>query len=437
MKLLSTSKHDLITDSQFKNSLKIAFVVGRFPVLSEAFILNQISGLIKKGHQVDIYALEGYSGEKKVHPIVSQYQLESQAYYAQAIPQNYLLRYLKAFSLLIAKFWQKPLIIIRSLNFFIYGKQALSLRLFYSAVSFLENNNYDIVHCQFGIYAMQGKYPEDPGVLTLRAIGLLQGKLIVAFRGWDISWYIKENGDRVYEQLFKQANFFLTNCNFFRNRAVSLGCQPEKIVVHGSGIDINKFRFKSRQFPADGVLRLVTTGRLIEKKGIEYAILAVANLIKHYPLVQYNIIGDGCLREELELLIKKLGITAKVKLLGWRQQEEIIAMLDGSHIFIAPCVTAQDGNQDAPVNTLKEAMAMGLPVISTWHGGIPELIKDGVSGLLVAERDAIAIAKKIDYLLNNPEIWQYLGKNARNFVESHYDINQLNDELVEIYRKVV
>ena len=419
------------------NKMKIAFIVGRFPVLSEAFILNQIAGLQDRGHQVDIYALEGYSGETKVHPIVSQYNLVARSHYSPSIPDNFVLRCLKAVGLLITHAWKNPLAVLKSLNFFRYKKQAASLRLFYAAIAFLSRQQYDIIHCQFGIYAMQGKYPEDAGVLAIRSLGLLQGKLITAFRGWDISWYVRENGERVYHELFKQADFFLTNCNFFRDRAIKIGCNPEKIVVLGSGIDCDKFKFKSRQFPEDGIIRLATTGRLIEKKGIEYGIRGVFALLQQYPDIEYNIIGDGYLREELQQLITKLGIADKVKLLGWRQQQEIISILDRSHLFLAPCVTAKDGNQDAPVNTLKEAMAMGLPVIATYHGGIPELVQDGVSGCLVAERDSNAIADKLQYLINNPQLWGCMGQNGRKFVEQHYDINKLNNDLVTIYQNLL
>ncbi len=126
-----------------------------------------------------------------------------------------------------------------------------------------------------------------------------------------------------------------------------------------------------------------------------------------------------------------------VKLHGWKNQKEIIEILDVCHIFIAPSVTGVDGNQDAPVNTLKEAMAMGLPVISTFHGGIPELVEDGKSGFLVPEKDADAIASKLTYLLEHPETWKQMGKIGRSRVEEKYDMNKLNDELVEVYQKVV
>ncbi|MEM8718928.1 MAG: glycosyltransferase [Cyanobacteria bacterium P01_G01_bin.39] len=420
-----------------KFSLRVAFVVGRFPVLSESFILNQISGLIERGHKVDIYALEGYSAETKVHPIVEQYSLINFAYYVPKIPQNYGLRFLKALQLFLIKGWRNFPAIWRSLNIVKYGKQAASLRLFYSAIAFLEQNDYDIVHCQFGIYALQGKLPSDPGIVALRSLGLLKGKLVVAFRGWDISWYVKEQGEQVYDELFKVADFFVTNCNFFRDRAIKIGCPGAKIVVNGSGLDCQKFSYKPRHFPESGLIRLVTIGRLVEKKGIEYGIRAVAQLILDYPHLEYKIIGDGYLRDQLQQLIVELDLADKIELLGWQQQPEIISILDSSHIFIAPCVTAKDGNQDAPVNTLKEAMAMGLPVVSTVHGGIPELVQDGVSGYLVPERDAKAIAEKLHFLISNPDLWQEMGWAGRKFVEQNYDMNRLNDELAQIYAQLI
>lgn len=96
-----------------------------------------------------------------------------------------------------------------------------------------------------------------------------------------------------------------------------------------------------------------------------------------------------------------------------------------------------DGNQDAPVNTLKEAMAMGMPVIGTLHGGIPELIEDGVSGFLVPERDVEKLAEKLLWLIEHPLNWVSMGKAGRAYVEKHYDTNQLNDRLVEIYHQIL
>ncbi|MCA1993395.1 MAG: glycosyltransferase, partial [Coleofasciculus sp. S288] len=299
----------------------------------------------------------------------------------------------------------------------------------YAAIPTLGKESYDIIHCQFGIHALDG--------ILLRDIGALSGKLITSFRGYDISWYVQFAGDRVYDQLFEVGDFFLSNCEFFKRRAVAIGCDEQKIVVHRSGIDCSRFVFTPRYPHPDSRVRVTTTGRLIEKKGIEYGIRAVAKLAKDHPNIEYNIIGDGCLREYFEQLIQELGVGEQVKLLGWKHQQEVIEILNQSHIFIAPSVTAADGNQDAPVNTLKEAMAMGLPVIATRHGGIPELVEEGISGFLVPERDADAIAEKLAYLVEHPDVWLGMGRAGRAHVEEHYDINKLNDELVEIYQQLL
>ena len=410
--------------------MKIAFLVWRFPVLSEAFILNQITGLIDRGHEVHIYALNGPPADtSKVHPVVEQYNLLDRTHYPPTRPNNYLLRVLKGLKLLSANLDKNSLLCWQLLNVFKYGQQVLSLKWLYRAIPLLGNGSYDIIHCQFGTLGPMG--------LVFRNSGILQGKLVTTFRGIDISSYVQEHGEQVYDQLFQEGDFFLANCEFFRRRAIKLGCDEKKIVVHGSGLDCSKFAFKPRYLPADRRVRIATTGRLVEKKGIEYGIRAIATLALVNQNIEYNIIGDGPLKEDFERLIEELNVSHLVKLLGWKQQQEIIEILDNCHIFMAPSVTAADGNQDAPVNTLKEAMAMGLPVISTLHGGIPELVEDGVSGFLVPERDADAIAEKLSYLIKYPEAWPGMGRAGRARVEEKYDMNKLNDELAQIYQQLV
>ncbi|PMB48176.1 colanic acid biosynthesis glycosyltransferase WcaL [Fischerella thermalis CCMEE 5205] len=408
--------------------MKIAFIVNKFPVISETFILNQITGLICRGHEVHIY---GYRPDDhaKFHPDVEKYDLLKCTFYAPQMPHNKVWRLLKALWLVIINFHKAPLVILRSLKFLKSNKDTPALKILYSIIPLLGAEPYDIIHCQFGILGNAG--------IIYRDIGAIKGKLVTSFRGYDISWYVKEYGEKVYNQLFIKGDFFLSNCEFFRQRAIQLGCDQKRIIVHGSGIDCSRFNFRVRKPLADGKIYIATTGRLVEKKGIEYAIRAVAQVLKNYPSLEYNIIGDGHLKAHLQQVITELGVADKVKLLGWKNQQEIIQIIDNTHIFIAPSVTAKDGNQDAPVNTLKEAMAMGLPVIATRHGGIPELVQDGISGLLVPERDADVIADKLTYLIEHPELWEQMGKAGRAFVEKHYDINHLNDELVKIYQQVI
>jgi colanic acid/amylovoran biosynthesis glycosyltransferase len=407
--------------------MRIAFIVGRFPALSVTFILNQITGLIDRGHEVDIYADERWESEK-LHPAIEQYQLLDRTYYLPPVPKSLAARVFKGFGLLVHNVLRDPGVVLRSLNGFKYGKQAISLWLLYTGIP-LFDKSYDIIHCQFGTQSYRG--------MSFKTINTPKAKLITNFRGHDISSFVQERGNHVYDEVFRVSNFFLVNCEFFRQKAIQLGCNPDKIVVHRSGLDCSKFIFTPRYPSPDGWVRVVTTGRLVEKKGIEFAIRAVAKQAVNHPKVEYTIIGDGLLKEKFQKLIQELNISHLVKLVGWKNEREIIEILNQSHIFVAPSVTAEDGDQDAPTNVLKEAMAMGLPVISTDHGGIPELVENGVSGFLVPERDVDALAEKLGYLIEHPEAWAEMGQAGRDYVEKHYNLTHLNDRLVELYQQLL
>jgi colanic acid/amylovoran biosynthesis glycosyltransferase len=209
------------------------------------------------------------------------------------------------------------------------------------------------------------------------------------------------------------------------------------VVVLPSGIQCARFRFAPRQPPGDGRVRVVTTGRLVEKKGVEYGIRAVARLRAAGVSVEYAVVGDGPLRPALEQLIGELGLAGAVSILGWRQESEVARVLDRAHLFLSPNVTAANGDEDAPVNVIKEAMATGLPVVGTRHGGIPEVVQDGVSGFLVAERDVDALVERLGHLVAHPELWPGMGQAGRAWVERHYDAPMLAARLEEIYRQLV
>lgn len=415
--------------------MRVAFIVGHFPRLSETFILNQATGLIDRGHQVDIFS--EYEGDwDHVHPDVMRYGLRQRTYRLQTVPKGYLERALKGLWLLLTRFPRAPRLMVRSLNIFRHGSEAAGLWLLYGAASLVDSGlpqqgtQYDIIHCQFGTQGHRGWF--------LQRVMQPVPKLIVMFRGHDISStsYVRAEGTKTYAGLFKATDRCLTNCKFFRQRLIELGCPPEKASVHYSGLDVAKFAYSPRHLEPGGEIRLVTTGRLVEKKGIEYAIRAVAQQAQHHPRLRYCIIGGGPLQESLQALIRSLGAEAFIHLVGWKNEAEIIAILRQAHLFIAPSVTAADGNQDAPINVLKEAMAMGLPVLSTYHGGIPELVQDGVSGYLVPERDSEALAARLGDLLNHPERWESMGQAGRAYVEAHYNINTLNDRLVQVYEQL-
>ncbi len=408
--------------------MKVAFIVNQFPMLSETFVLNQATGLIDAGHEVDIFTT--YSPDpantEKMHPDVVKYGLLERVHYAQTPPVKQTERIQEGMRLLATHFPKAPSTLLRSLNSFQYGWQATSLKLLYAVIPFLDKGPYDIIHCQFATLTFIG-------AIARSKVGTPQSKLVVSCRGHDVSAYLRDVDESIHQQIFAAADRFLPNCDFFKHRLLKLGCPAEKITVLRSGIHCDRFQFTPRSLAADEPVRIVTTGRLTEKKGIEYGIRAIAQLVAAGRAVEYYIVGDGPLYQPLQQLIQDLNVENQVKLLGWMQQQELIEVLDRSHIFLSPNVTAQDGNQDAPVNTIKEAAAMGLPSVSTLHGGIPEVVEDGVSGFLVAERDVDGLVEKLQYLIDHPEIWPEMGQAGRKYVETHYDINKLNQDLLKIY----
>jgi len=412
--------------------MRVAFIVEQFPSLSETFILNQITGLLARGHEVDIYA-EYPGNSSKVHPDVDKYNLLERTYYASyaSIPTNRFLRRLKSLGLLFTNFHKAPVVLLRAVNVPRYRKEVGSaLKLLCLVIASLpKRTSYDIIHCHFGMNGRKGA--------VLREIGAIQGKLITTYYGMDISYYLQAFGDDIYKPLFDKGDLFFPISKVMKCRLVELGCDEKKIILHRIGIDCQRFLFTPRRLSAEGQIRLVTIARLTEKKGVEYGIRAIAKLANVNQKIEYNIIGDGLLREDLQRLIQELDVGDTVKLLGWKQQEEIVEILNNSHILLAPSVTSDDGNQEGTPVVIMEAMAMGLPVLSTQHSGIPELIENGVSGFLVSERDVDGLAEKLNELIKHPEVWAEMGRSGRLHVEEHHDINKLNDQLVEIYQQLL
>ena len=412
--------------------MKIAFIVTLFPSLSETFILNQITGLIDRGYEVDIYAY-GPGKDPKMHEDVEKYNLLGRTFYFGAfypqIPENRLLRLLKAMTLIIKNCYKNPMALLRSLNVFSFGKEAASLRILYKIIPFLDKGQYDIVHCHYG--------PNGSLAALLKDTGALRGKVITVFHGFDMTRFIKKNGKKVYDYLFKKGDLFLPISKRWKDELITLGCSEDKIHVHRMGIDTQRYQFSIRRPKDNGKVTILTIARLVEKKGVRYGIQATAKVLEEYPDVEYTIIGDGPLRDEIETLVDTLNLRNKVTLLGWKKQEEITELMHDFDILLAPSVTSEDGDQEGIPVVLMEAMAQGLPVVSTYHSGIPELVQDGESGFLVPERDIDALAEKLKYLIKHQELWPAMGQAGRKYVEDNYDIHKLNDRLIEIYRRLL
>ena len=407
--------------------MRIAFIVSKFPALSQTFILNQITGLIDRGHEVDIYAVQS-DNNPRMHPDVTKYNLLQHTYYFRKLPASGLQRKIEITGLVLRYFYKKPGSLLKTRMLSGRGKGSI-LKILCIGFPFLDKGPYDIIHCHFGPNGILG--------VTLKEMGVFEGKVVTVFHGYDISSYLRKHGHAVYKSLFMRGDMFLPVSERWKNRLIELGCREQKIVVHRMGIDTSKFCYLPRKPGKDGKVRLLTIARLIEKKGVQYAVQAVADVLKRYSNIEYNIVGDGPVKNTLEDLIKGLNIGNNVKLLGWRQQEEIIELMKNTDILIAPSVVSEDGDEEGIPVVLMEALAQGMPVLSTQHSGIPELVQDGESGFLVPERNVNALAEKLAYLVKHPEIWSAMGQAGREYVEKCYNIDTLNDKLVDLYQHLI
>jgi colanic acid/amylovoran biosynthesis glycosyltransferase len=406
--------------------MKIAFLLDVFPKVSETFIVSQIVGLLERGHTVDIFARYRNSDDP-VDPEVQKHELVDRTQYL-TIPGGRRRRLLECAKVILKSGWKRPLHLAQSMNVFRYGKAALNLEMLCHHSFILKRQLYDVIHCHFGPIGIFG--------LHLREIQVLNGPLLTTFHGYDIASYVAQRGIGVYDRLFRKGEAFTCSSNFIRRKLIAKGCDPAKIFLFKLGTDLTKFDFLERRGDPSGSIRLITVARLVEKKGLQYSIKAVANLVRQFPKLEYTIVGDGSLREELSRLIERLNLQKNVKLVGWKTQEEIRRLFGESHIFVLASVLSSDGDFEGQGVVLQEAQAMGLPVVCTNHNGFSESIIDGESGFLVPERDADALSTKLAAVIGRPNSWPEIGRKGRAFVQREFNLSKRNDALVELYHKV-
>ncbi|GED56312.1 glycosyltransferase [Brevibacillus formosus] len=262
--------------------------------------------------------------------------------------------------------------------------------------------------------------------------------LITSFHGFDATKRVKENPvyRRSLKRLFRKGQAFTVVSNHMRKRLIHLGCPPSKITLIRSGIDLRKFPMLPPQPVENGEYRLLSVGRLTEKKGMDTLIKAFTHVHKKHPKAKLIIVGDGEEKKKLKRLIKKNNLGTQVVLKGALPHREVQRELAKCHLFIIACKTARNGNQEGIPNVIMEAMASGRPVISTYHAGIPELVENKVTGYLVPEKSPTALGKMINRVLTDSHEWAQITTEARLKVEKNHDIHKQRMRLEELYLRV-
>jgi colanic acid/amylovoran biosynthesis glycosyltransferase len=220
-------------------------------------------------------------------------------------------------------------------------------------------------------------------------------------------------------------------------RLVHLGCPPEKLRINRTGIPLNEFPFQDRELPQDGKLRVVQACRLIPKKGVATSLRAFAIFKKDHPDAEFLIAGKGPLQPELEMLAGGLGIARDVHFLGFLSQPKLMQLYASSHLFLHPSEISPNQDQEGVPNSVLEAMATGLPVVATRHGGIPEAVDHGRTGFLVAEEDHVGLANAMQLITSSPGLLKEMGERAHAAVVERFEQDTQINRLESFYEEAI
>jgi len=223
----------------------------------------------------------------------------------------------------------------------------------------------------------------------------------------------------------------MTISEFNRRHLLSVGVAASKLAVVRCGVSFAP-RAVSPRFEVKATYRIGTLGRLVEKKGVDDLLRAVAQLGPQPWQLQVSIAGDGPLRAELEALAASLGLTERVSFEGALVHTEVSAWLHGLDVFVLACKADARGDMDGIPVVLMEAMSQCVPVLTTRLSGIPELVLNEQTGLLVSPGDPAALAAALARMLNAPTLRASLAKSALVHVEAEFGQSVNIDRLLDI-----
>jgi colanic acid/amylovoran biosynthesis glycosyltransferase len=386
--------------------VRIGFVVGRFPSLSETFVISQMSSLLRRGFQVDVVC-NGIADDE------------------------HLDRHGEPLATLLAKTrdWWGPAARLRPVLSHVPARLGDKISTVFDAAFARHLNKCDVVVAHFGHNGAR--------VARLKKRNVLKPPMAVIFHGYDVGVPAREADLSRYRDLFCHDTLCLTVNDFFRRMLIEAGAPEANVAVHHMGIDPDAIPYAWRSW-RDGPLKLISVCRLTEKKGVEFALRALAMVAASDPGLdwRYTVIGDGPLRASLEALASDLGIDRRVEFLGSLPHAEVKQRLRRAHAFILPSVTASNGDVEGIPVALMEAMAAGLTVVSTYHSGIPELIQDGETGFLAPERDAATLASRLAWIAGNPDSCEPIARAARRRVEADFNSHRLDEDFAGIVTRL-
>ena len=377
--------------------MRILFLNNLFPQPSQTFVLDQIRHAERLGLEVTVYA-------KRYNPaLAAEHAPDLARLVVHDRPRDgaTLGRIARGLA-------RRPGLAGR----FLSGKAALALHASDLACALQLAEAPDVIVANFG----------QNGIVAarLKAAFFPDARLAVIFHGWDVSAYVAANGWEAYRRAAPMIDIAIA---VNRPWAERLGANTpiRDIVVHHLGVDLDKVRQPPPRTAGRQRFGIVFVGRMVEKKGLVYLIEAMAMLKARGHDLGVEAVGDGPDEAALKAAAEAAGVADRIVFHGRQPNEAVLRLMAEADCLVLPSVTAADGDQEGIPVTLMEAMATGLPVVSTYHSGIPELIADDDTGLLVAERDAAALAGAIERLIAEPALGPRLAARARDFVAAEFN----------------
>ena len=351
---------------------------------------------------------------KRCRPVVIAQKREEAVRY----PFEPVLLIAKPFTHFLRRFW------FRQLRHAPWQISRTELR---ALLRILAKTDARLLHIYFGHIAVH----------LLPLIRAWQKPSIVSFHGADVIVDMDKAAYRsATREMLDAVKLVMVRSESLRRAVIDLGCDEKKIQLQRTGIPLDEFPFRGRSFPPrgrGGEWRFVQAGRLIEKKGLPVTLHAFARFSGQFPNARLTIAGEGPLLGTLQELASELKIDDRVSFTGFISQEQLRDLFYASHIFMHPSETGSDGNQEGIPNSMLEAMASGLPVFATEHGGIPEAIENGVSGVLVPEHDHEELGRILLDAVQDPDFLSRVGRAGADAVAQKFDQRIQVRRLEDIY----
>ncbi len=396
---------------------RIAYVVKRFPRFSETFIVNELLALQAQGHHVEVFSLLPPSDEPR-HAIVEQ--LKCPVHY---LPTRKALRHINIGQGIDTEQHDSLVNVldgdVRPFASINPGKDIQT-----TALLSLQAMSLALMALNRGLKHIHAHFMSNPTSVAMLASRLSYIPYSFTAHARDIYYQYTNAADdnRMRAEKIREAAFVVTVSDYNREYLRAIAGDQARCNIRRlyNGIDLDRFK-PSGEKPR--TFRIIAVGRLVEKKGFSDLLKAIAILRDLGLQFEAVLIGEGPLRESLKQLSLSLGIERIVAMPGALTQEEILVALQQSHLMVLPCVVSDDGDRDGLPTVMLEAMAMGLPCISTRVAGIPEMIEDGVTGYLVKPHDPAAIADKAARLIALQDLAHSLGRAGRKRAENSFDLN--------------